>query len=263
MLYSRRPKYDAPYVVTGRKIAAYKRSCLEAQNKFPLLAPLIAETQRPVEEEMARRAATLGTNVDPMRQGRAKSWRNVRRAYYDLPPRVRALVRARWARWRSAHDPGYFGYVLRQTVAEVDVQDGDFDHVPAERRAEETRRLNDLARHVQDYPWANAERRYSRGALMFMAPGFEPHDGYEEPHVHLQTSRARYLTLNQVVSDYDGFSHNTDPTGLRERGVVECFGEELAFQVLTLRNKGEGPSPAPWNADYTRRIVFITGPDGR
>ena len=58
MQFRRIPR-AAPRPITSRKVAAYRRSCQAAQDRLPLFAVAIAETQLDPDAEMARRAANV------------------------------------------------------------------------------------------------------------------------------------------------------------------------------------------------------------
>jgi hypothetical protein len=53
MRFTRRPRHE--YVVTDRKRAAAARAQRRQREAVPLLAPLIAETQPPIEAVMSAR----------------------------------------------------------------------------------------------------------------------------------------------------------------------------------------------------------------
>ena len=80
-----RKQRHGPRVITPRQLSAYERSCRAKREKLPLLAPLIAETQLPAEEEMARRQAGDIVWEQRARDAHAAKWREVRARPFALP----------------------------------------------------------------------------------------------------------------------------------------------------------------------------------
>jgi len=91
MRFTRRPRCE--YTVTDRKRAAAVRLQRRQRDKLPLLAPLIAETQPPIDAVMTSRVATWITCEQSGRDHRAAQWRRARSSLdRHEPTSLRALL---------------------------------------------------------------------------------------------------------------------------------------------------------------------------
>lgn len=246
----------APREVTPRMVAAYARSCAAKQAALPLLAPLIAETQLPVEDEMARRAVMRSAQERSDRAYRAAGWLNVRRRLFALPERARRIVLDRYhsSRWYPRKS-GTLAAIIWSSLKDVRIAAEEVPPVADEVRLEALRALNDRAR--QGDPYTRSRRAYSPGALRFLAPGFEPTEDEPVARLNLHTSRGRWALLWHGVADFLDFSHNVDPTGERRAGVFDALGLTFRFEVFALNHCDDGEAVAPHLIDLSRRIVWV------
>ncbi|QYC12410.1 hypothetical protein [Brevundimonas nasdae] len=244
---------------TTRKESAYRRSCQRKQDALPLLAPLIAEKQRPVEEEFERRrVASLEWEASRRRQI-ASDWRAVRRRLFDLPDYARKAVVDRYhsSRW-FPREARILYALLWSELRAVSVRPEDMPAMDAAGRLAECQRFNDMARRGGlDAAQVRARYAYSPGAMAFLAPGFQPTEDASEPHLYLHTSRGRWSILFDRVRAFEDFNHNCDPSGERRSGVFEALGSRFRFEVLSLNHCDDEPAAVAWNIDLSRRWVWI------
>lgn len=106
MRFTRRPR--AEYTITHRKRAAAARLQHRQREAFPLLAPLIAESQPGVDALMADRVETYNRTEQDWRDRRASEWRRARRVIDAYDPATRLALLAYWNghRWLPG-DPAY------------------------------------------------------------------------------------------------------------------------------------------------------------
>lgn len=255
MQFTRKARHG-PRQVTPRKLAAYERSCRQKREKLPLLAPLIAETQLPAGEEMARRVAADVRHEQAARDARAASWRTVRARLFALPVHARRAILARYhsARWYP-REPSTISWLIWDALKTIEVPADTLPPMADAVRLAATAALNDRARKGDT--WTRCRRAYSPGAMAFLAPGFTPGEDYSRPHLHLHTSPGRSALLWHGVADFVGFTHNVDPSGERRCGVFEALGQTFRFEVFYLSHQGDGPAVAPWNFDLSRRVVWV------
>lgn len=245
-----------PRTITPRKLAAYERSCRAKRDKLPLLAPLIAETQLPADEEMARRLAADVRQEKATRDAKAARWRAVRARLFALPVHARRAILDRYhsSRWYP-RDSGTISWLIWDALKTIPVPSDTLPPIADADRVAATAALNDRAR--QGDTWTRCRRAYSPGAMAFLAPGFTPDEEYSRPRLHLHTSLGRSALLWHGVADFVGFTHNVDPSGERRCGVFEALGQTFRFEVFYLSHQDDGPAVAPWNFDLSRRVVWV------
>lgn len=248
----RHPRQDEP---TGRQLAAYERTKKRKQDALPLLAPLIAETQLPVAEEFERRRELIARTDQKMRDMSARHWRDFRKRLYDLPARLRTQVLARYHGGRMPRASGTLSYLLWRELMGVEVAVEEMPTLSQDARLTIIQNLNDRAR--QGDTWTRYRRAYSEGVMAFLAPGFQPSEDADRPHVVLDVSRGRASLLCERVASYDDFTHNSDPSGERRTGYFEVLGTRFRFEVLYLNTGDDGPATVPWNLDLSRRWVWF------
>lgn len=256
MQFTRIPRPEAR-AITGRKLAAYARSCKAKQDRLPLLAPLIAENQLSPEAEMSRRQANDLIAEQASRDRRAAKWREVRARLFALPSTHRNAVLAYYhgSRWLP-RNPETLATIIWREVADLPVNPDEVAPFDPATRLALTRSYNDRARAGD--PFTRSRRAYSPGAMAWLAPGFEPSCDYARPQLHLHTSRGRWSILHDRVAHYDEFSHNTDPTHERRAGYFEAMGAVFRFEVCHQSPADDfAPSAAPWNLDLSRRAVWL------
>lgn len=100
------PRVSA-FVDTPRKRAAFERSQRQKRDKFPLLAPLIAEEQHDVDTEMQRRADWWPKAQQEERDRRAATWRRARARLFGYGDNIRPLLRQLWRECPYPADPAY------------------------------------------------------------------------------------------------------------------------------------------------------------
>lgn len=100
------PRVSA-YEDTPRKRAALARAQQTQRDKFPLLAPLIAEQQPSAEAEMARRAAWWPEVQQRDRDRRAHCWRRARIRLAGYGDNLRPLLIQLWRDCPYPADPVY------------------------------------------------------------------------------------------------------------------------------------------------------------
>lgn len=245
-----------PRTITPRKLAAYERSCRAKRDKLPLLAPLIAETQLPADEEMTRRLAADIRQEKATRDAKAAAWRAVRARLFALPVHARRAILDRYHSSRShPRDSGTVSWFIWNALKTIAVPADTLPPIGADDRLAATAALNDRAR--QGDTWTRCRRAYSPGAMAFLAPGFAPDEDYEKPHLHLHTSRGRWSLLWHGVADFVGFTHNVDPSGERRCGVFEALGQTFRFEVFYLSHQDDSCAVAPWILDLSRRVVWV------
>jgi hypothetical protein len=251
-----RKQRHGPRVITPRQLSAYERSCRAKREKLPLLAPLIAETQLPAEEEMARRQAGDIVWEQSARDAHAAKWREVRARLFALPDHARAAVLARYnsSRW-FPRNPGLLASLIWDTLKGVAVPASTLLPMPPADRLSAVAALNDRARAGDTE--TRCRRAYSPGAMAFLAPGFVPDEEYDRPQVYLHVSRGRWCLLWDGVADFVGFTHNIDPSGERRCGVFSALGTPFRFEVFYLSHQDDGDAVAPWNSDLSRRVVWV------
>ena len=103
MRFTRRPRSE--YAVTDRKRAAALRLQRRQRDKLPLLAPLIAEAQPPIDEVMATRVARWIEWEQRDRDHRAAKWRAARAALDKHEPATRRALLDYWNGQRFPGDP--------------------------------------------------------------------------------------------------------------------------------------------------------------
>ena len=111
------PRPRCPYLVTDRKRAAASRLQRRQRDAFPLLAPLIAETQPSIDLVMTERVAAWIKTERDERARRARAWRKARRALdADHDPTTRRALLDYWNahRWLPG-DPSYLLDMLHAT----------------------------------------------------------------------------------------------------------------------------------------------------
>ena len=94
MRFARRPR--AAYTVTDRKRAAAVRWQRRQREQLPLLGPLIAETQPPIDTLMAERVERWDRSEQNWRDDRARKWREGRRQLDGYDPATRRALLAYW-----------------------------------------------------------------------------------------------------------------------------------------------------------------------
>lgn len=254
MMFRPSAKSEA-YNVTSRKVAAFERRKIREQQALPLFADLVAANQLSAEDEMQRRSRLWDHTERQQRAFKADSWRRARARYYALPAHVRAAVREYWRRYGGPKDAVNLSSVLWHVSAQVAVSGEDFPQLSAQDRREMTADLNDRAR--RNDPWTRCTRAFSAGALRWLSPGWVASEQYPEPVMHLTTSHTRYMQLWHALAEFSDFGHNADPSGERRAGLVEVDGQLFAFEILYRRPKSPEPCPTPWNADLSRRVLFV------
>lgn len=103
MRFSRFRRHDTE-VVSGRELAAVRRSQRDKLNRLPLLSPIIAD-ELPSEEEAIENNRRLKREAQAsVRQRRADEWREGRAALYRLSDNIRPLALEYWNthRWLPA-----------------------------------------------------------------------------------------------------------------------------------------------------------------
>lgn len=248
----RHPRQDEP---TPRQLAAYERTKKRKQDALPLLAPLIAEAQLPVDQEFERRRELIARTDQRMRDFEARHWRNVRKRLYDLPARLRAMVLARYHGGRMPRESGTLSFLLWRELMGVEIAADEMPLLSDDARLARIQDLNDRAR--QGDTWTRYRRAYSVGAMAFLAPGFQPSEDADRPHVVLDISRGRASLLCGRVAAYADFTHNTDPSGERRSGYFEVLGARFRFEVLYLNTGDDCPATVPWNIDLSRRWIWF------
>lgn len=243
-----------PREITSRQVKAYERSCRLKAEKLPLLADQIAEKQIPAADEMARRIELDRVIEQRARNDRAKSWREVRRRLFDLPPHARAAVLRRYNGNRHfPRQPGFLASLIWSSLKAVGV-DASQVLAPADAR-ERVAALNDRARRHDTF--TRCRTGYSPGVMAWLAPNFTPDEIYHRPNVWLHTDSGWKTSIRQRVADHWEFSHNIDPTGERRSGLFEFLGVWFRFEIVVVSHDDNGPSAAPWNIDLSRRLVWI------
>ena len=106
MRFRRLPRVSA-YDDTPRKPAALARAQQAQRDKFPLLAPLIAEQQPSADAEMARRAAWWPKVQQRDRDRRAHHWRRARTRLAGYGDNLRPLLIRLWRDCPYPADPVY------------------------------------------------------------------------------------------------------------------------------------------------------------
>lgn len=240
-----------PYEVTSRKVAAFERRKRREREALPLLSAHVADHQVPTEVEMARRTARWDEVAAYMRQAKAAAWRDVRARYYALPPHVRAVLRIEWERFGGPKTSVYLGSLIRRVAGELGACPEDFPELDAAARLALTASINDRAR--QDDPSARCTRAYSPevGAWLCPASGSGA----------VGKDLGRFMSLWRAIAAFEAFGPGVDPTGERRAGVVEVDGKRFRFDILPLRPGKELVSPTPWNADLSRRVIWVTFQD--
>src|SRR3546814_18181723 len=94
----RRWPHVSPYEDTPRKRAALARAQQTQRDRFPLLAPLIAEQQPSAVAEMARRAAWWPEAQPRDRDRRARDWRRGRARLAGPGGTLRPVLLQLWRR---------------------------------------------------------------------------------------------------------------------------------------------------------------------
>ncbi|SMC80134.1 hypothetical protein SAMN06297251_108162 [Fulvimarina manganoxydans] len=136
MRFKRWPRVEA-YVDTSRKRAAFHRSQKAKRNKFPLLAPLIAEEQHDVDTEMARRADWWPKAQQEGRDRRAANWRRARARLFAHGDNMRGLLRQLWRECPYPADPA----CLLDLFHQIDVGRVDPERPPWKFHRELTPRI--------------------------------------------------------------------------------------------------------------------------
>lgn len=249
---SRRPE---PYRVTPRKVSAYNRRLVRERDALPLLANVVAADQLPADVEMERRSRQWDAATMERRAWLAAKWRAVRARYYALPPHIRRAVDLSWSRYGGPKDAVNLSGHLWRVAGEHGAAPSDFPHLSPDERLAMTAQLNDRAR--RDDPMTRCTRAFSGQVLKWLSPGWEACEEYPEPRLHLTTSSARYMELWHAIADYRSFGHNSDPARDRSAGQVSLWGATFRFQIHYLRPKSSEACPTPWNADLTRRVIFV------
>ena len=106
MRFRRWPRVSA-YEDTPRKRAALARAQQTQRDRFPLLAPLIAERQPSADAEMARRAAWWPEAQQRDRDRRARDWRRGRARISGYGDNLRPLLIQVWRDSPYPADPVY------------------------------------------------------------------------------------------------------------------------------------------------------------
>jgi hypothetical protein len=103
-----KPYARHPYEVRARKRSGVLLSQRRQRDRHPLLAPLIAETQKPIDDVIEDRIARFARQEQEWRNRRAADWRRARARLAALPDNVRPVVLAFWNghRWYPG-DPAY------------------------------------------------------------------------------------------------------------------------------------------------------------
>lgn len=254
MLFKRAHRSEG-YTVTPRKVQAYQRKLVRERQALPLLAEFVEADQRPVDEEMARRCVQWDAATMDRRAWLANRWRAARARYFALPPHIRRAINVAWGRYGGPKDAVNLSSMLWRVAAEHGASPSDFPHLGAAERLGMTAELNDAAR--RDDPMTRTTRAFSPEVMLWLSPGWEPTEDLPRPRLHLTTSSARYMELWHAIAGYERFGHNSDPQGDRSSGVVTIRGVTFRFQIIYLRPKSSAPSPTPWNADLSRRVIFI------
>lgn len=120
MRFRRWPRVE-PYSDTSRKRAAFHRSQRLRRESLPLFAELIAETQRDVDSEMARRAVWWPEQQQESRNRRAGEWRRARTRLFAHGDNVRPRLHELWRTCPYPADPAYLHGLL------TDYDRGRFD----------------------------------------------------------------------------------------------------------------------------------------
>lgn len=92
---------------TTRKRAGVLRHQKRQRDRLPLLAPLIAETQPSVDDEMAHRALAWDDWQQDLRDRRAAHWRRARARLASYGDNLRAAIRAMWQEAPYPAEPEY------------------------------------------------------------------------------------------------------------------------------------------------------------
>lgn len=111
MKFKRWPRVES-YVHTPRKEAGILRSQQQQRDRFPLLAPLIAETQSDTATVAAQRALDHVRWQQDARDQRARCWRDARRRFFANGPNLRAMLRRLWREAPYPADPSYLATFL-------------------------------------------------------------------------------------------------------------------------------------------------------
>src|SRR3546814_15866583 len=129
----RRWPHVSPYEDTPRKRAALARAQQTQRDRFPLLAPLIAEQQPSAVAEMARRAAWWPEAQQRDRDRRARDWRRGRARLAGHGGNLRPVLIQLWRDSPYPADPVY----LLDMLHSIDTRPIDLERPPwrsAERR---------------------------------------------------------------------------------------------------------------------------------
>ncbi len=113
MRFKRWPRPTA-YEDTSRKRAAYRRKEVREQAALPLFAPVIAERQPDVGEEMIRRTGYWERQQQESRRQRAAGWRRARERLFKHPEPRRLAIRALWRICPYPADPSYLATLLNE-----------------------------------------------------------------------------------------------------------------------------------------------------
>lgn len=105
-------RHRHPFTDTSRKRSFIPIKHRREQEKFPLFAAEIAESQRPVDEIMADRAIRWERAEKEARSRHARAWINYRRALRMLPAHERHAWLEYYYRVRFPLDPGYMHATL-------------------------------------------------------------------------------------------------------------------------------------------------------
>lgn len=170
----------------------------------------------------------------------AARFHRVRARYNALPEHIRRVIRLTLERDCGPRTTEGMSALIRQVAAEHGAAPSDFGDLSEEHRTAMTAELNDQAR--QDAPWTRCTRAFSPQAVDWLAA----------------SSSSRAMQVWRAIAGHSDFRSDTDPAGDRSSGVVTVEGVSLRFQVLYRRPKSNLECPTPWNADLSRRVLFVS-----
>ena len=169
----------------------------------------------------------------------AARWHSVRARYNALPEHIRRVIRLTLERSGAARDTESLSAIIQRVAAEHGAAPSDFAHLSPSERLALTADLNDQAR--QGSPWTRCSLAFSPLASNWR-----------------EASPQRCKQLAQAIAGYDSFESATDPAGDRSSGIVSVGGVSFRFQILYRRPTSSLECPTPWNADLSRRVLFVS-----
>lgn len=184
----------------------------------------------------------------------ARRWRATRARYFALPVHIRRALKIEWQRSGGRKDPADLSAAIWRHAAVHGAAPEDFPHLSASIRRHLTADLNDRAR--RDDPWTRCTRAFSPGALKWLCPAWVAQED-SAPQLAQDHCPDLYRELWRAIAEYDSFGPASDPFGERRSGTVTVQGQAFRFELLYRRPGCGQVGPTPWNADLTRRVLWV------